>query len=126
MSLRTTIKSVVKTVDKIVKSLEGDVTYVRYLRTTAGVKVYDAPVVLKATVDWKQKQIMVNGLLTVSTAQLIFLDFAAITAATGGEGFTNNDRFILDDGTTGPVLLLGGYRDPLEAGRPFAAEVWLG
>lgn len=87
---------------------------------------YAAPVTLQAVVDWAQKQLRTKeGALTVSRAHLIFTDVDALKAATAGNGIQDEDRITLPDGTTGPIIDMGGFLDRA-TGRPFATEVWLG
>jgi len=81
---------------------------------------------LKAIVDWKQKQVRTpSGILSVSRAYVLFLDVKALSLATNGEGINDEDKIVLPDGTTGPILDMAGFIDP-GTGNPIATEVYLG
>lgn len=108
--------------------IQSTVTFQKMVISTDGYtsKTYPTSVPLKAIVDWKQKQIRTTlGVLSVSRASVLFLDVAKLLAATNGEGIDDNDRIILPDGTTGPILDMAGFIDS-GTGIPIATEVFLG
>lgn len=129
MGLLDALRSGVKLADKVTKPLQPTVSYERCTSTNAdgyGSKSYAAATPLRAIVDWQQKPVRTQaGMLTVTRATITLLDVAAIAAATGGAGIGDDDRFTLPDGTTGPILDIGGFIDA-GTGHPVASEVMLG
>lgn len=127
MALIDILRAGVRIADKVTKSAHSTVRYERYLGSTGhGVKTYAGVTTMKAVVDWKQKQVRTQtGVLTVTRASVMLLDIKELLAKTGGDGIGDNDRFTLQDGTTGPILDLGGFIDPGN-GIPLATEVFLG
>lgn len=127
MSLLSILRSGVKQVNTITKSLQADISYRRCLSIDyRGKKTLDSPVILKALVDWSEASVRSStGELTVSRAQVTFLDITALTNATAGKGIDDNDEIVLPDGTTGPILDLRGF---IDAGttNPLATLVLLG
>lgn len=128
MSLLDIVRSAVKIADQVTKPLQCDVTLEHY----AGSDEYGAldpapaPVTLKAIVDGKQQQVRtMAGVLSVSRATVMFLDVAALLAATNGEGINDQDVITLPDGTTGPILNLAGFVDA-GTGQEVATEVYIG
>lgn len=127
MSLLQAIRSAVAVADQVTKPLQATVSYRRRTGQDAfGKPTYATAVDLRAIVDWKATQRRTStGILTVSRAVITFLDVSALSAATGGAGIDDNDKITLPDGTTGPVLDLGGFIDP-GTGVPIAVEVFMG
>lgn len=127
MSLLDVVRSAVKVADKVTKPLQATVTLQHYVGENGyGAKTYLSAVSLPAIVDWKQKQLRtMEGVLSVSRASVMFLDVAALMAATNNEGVDDNDLITLPDGTTGPILDMTGF---IDAGttNPVATEVFLG
>lgn len=127
MSLLDVLRQGVKIADTVTKPLQATVQFYRMIRIDGrGTKTYAAPVPLLAIVDWKQKQLRTQaGVLSVSRASVTFLDIAALTAATAGNGIDDSDKIVLPDGTTGPILDMSGF---IDAGTtlPLATEVFLG
>lgn len=127
MSLLDVLRSGVAIVDTVTKPLQANVTYERYAGSNfQGTETYSAAVSLRAIVDGKQHQVRTtSGILSVSRALVIFLDVAALAAATGGLGINDKDKITLPDGTTGPILAVTGFVDA-GTGEPLATEVHLG
>lgn len=127
MSLLDSLRTAVKAANAVTKPIQATVTYRRYLSADAeGTRVFASDVSLKAIVDWKQKQLRTTaGTLSVSRASVMFLDVAALSAATGGQGISDQDIIILPDGDTGPILDMAGF---IDAGtrQPLATEIFLG
>ncbi len=128
MGLLDILRTGVAIADSVTKDLQ---CYVMYTKS-AGVDYEGnpgtpgAPIELRAIVDWKQAQVRTQGgELTVTRATVLFLDIDAIIAATNGEGIGDEDIIILPDGTTGPILDMGGFIDA-GTGHPLATEVFLG
>lgn len=128
MSLLDVVRSAVKVADTITKPLQGTVTYRRTLTSTDGygsIATTDVTT-LRATIDRTTHQVRTReGIVVPARVKLIFLDIAALVDATGGAGIAVADVFILPDGSTGPILHLGGFIDA-GTGQPFATEVSLG
>lgn len=127
MSLLDVLRTGVRIADDVTKSVQSTVTYERYLSTDAyGTKTYGAGVSMKAIVDWTRRQVRTpSGVLSVSRATVTFLSIADVVVATSGDGFDDNDKITLPDGTTGPILDMMGF---IDAGttHPVATEVALG
>jgi hypothetical protein len=121
------IRSAVKVADKVTKPLQSSVSYKRSTGDDGfGNKTFAAAVSLLAIVDWRARQVRTEGgILTVSRAIVTFLDVAALSAATAGNGIDDDDVLTLPDGTAGPILDLAGFIDP-GTGNPIATEVLLG
>lgn len=127
VSLLDVVRSAVKIADDVTKPLQALVVFERCTGTNGyGDLTYAAAVSLRAVVDWKQKQLRtMTGVLSVSRASVMFLDIAALSAATAGLGVDDLDRITLPDGTTGPILDMSGFIDA-GTGQPIATEVYLG
>lgn len=127
MSLLDVVRSGVKIADGITKPLQPSVTYYRYVSSAGdGAETYASGVSLRAIVEWKQRQVRTsNGVMSVSSSSVMFLDTAALVTATGGEGVNDHDKIVLPDGTTGPILALDGFTDA-GTGHPVATTVYLG
>lgn len=127
MGLLKTIRGAVKTADKVVKDLEPYTTFERALSSDgAGGITYASPVQLKAIVEDKQEIVRtLSGGLSQSKTHITYLDVAAVSAATGGQGIKESDRITLPSGETGPILSVSGFIDRV-TGLPIAPEVYLG
>lgn len=124
MSLLHVIRSGVSIANKVTRPLQPSVTYQRCTGTDVkGRRTYAAATTLHALVDEKQRQVRTKeGILTACSATITLLDIAEISAATGGEGIADIDKFTLSDGKTGPILALGGFVDA-GTGAGFYTEV---
>lgn len=127
MSLLDDVRGAIKIADQETKSLQATVTYYRLTGADGyGVPIYASPVKLKAIVDYVSQQVRTQeGVLTVSRAVVTLLDVAAVKAATAGKGIDNNDKFVLPDGDTGPLLDIRGFVDAGTT-HPMATEVVIG
>jgi hypothetical protein len=127
MSLLDVVRAGVKVANTVTTPLQATVSYQRDLGNDEfGTRTLGSVVKLKAIVDWKQRQVRtITGLLSVSRASVLFLDVAALSAATAGQGIDENDVITLPDGTTGPILDMSGFIDA-GTGQPVATEVFLG
>jgi len=54
----------------------------------------------------------------------LFLDVAALAAATAGEGITTKDKIVLPGGETGSIVGIEGFLDAL-TGEPVTATAYL-
>lgn len=127
MGLLKVLRSGVKTVNKVTLDLQSDTTFERYLSSDgAGGKTYGSPVTLKAIVEDRQEIVRtLSGELSQSKTHITYLDAAALSAATGGNGIKEQDRITLQNGETGPILAIGGFIDA-GTGDPLATDVYLG
>lgn len=127
MSLLDVLRTGVKIADGVTKPLQATVSFQRYTGSDSyGTPTYAAAVDLRAIVDYVSKQVRTpEGILTVSRASITLLDIAAVVAATGGAGIDNNDKFVLPDGDSGPLLDIRGFVDA-GTGHPIATELMIG
>jgi hypothetical protein len=127
VGLLNTIRGAVKTADKVVKDLQPVVIFERDLGSDgAGAITYSSPVNLRAIVEDKQEIVRtLSGGLSQSKTHITFLDVDSVSAATGGQGFKESDRFTLPSGETGPILSISGFIDA-GTGLPAAPEIYLG
>lgn len=140
MSLLTGLRAGIATANKITKPLQATVQFRHFVGASGtGERMYLPPegepaIELLAIVDWKQKHLRTpTGELTVSRASVLFLDIVALRAATTvldgsnlvEEGINDQDMIILPDGSTGPIIDMGGFIDA-DTGHPVYTEVWLG
>lgn len=129
MALSDVIKSGVAIANSVTKGgkLQCDIT-LRHAGAPdgEGTITYGPPVPLTALVDWTQHSLRTaEGQLSVSRAQVSFLDVPALSAATNGEGLGDDDIITLPDGTTGPILDMKGLISG-DTGQPFMTEAFLG
>lgn len=128
MSLAGTVRSAVATADKVVKSLEEEVVHVAWIgQDHFGKEKYAAPVSRKALVEQGIKDRRLgDGRIVTTRAKLTFLEIVEPNGANGRVGAIDpRDKISLADGTSGPILDIGGLRDP-EMLRPYLYEVLLG
>jgi len=127
MALLQTIRGAVKTANKVVKDLQSVTTFERALSSDgAGAVTHAASVTLRAIVEDKQEIVRTSsGQLSQSKTHITFLDVAAVSAATGGQGIKESDKITLPSGETGPILSISGFIDA-GTGLPVASEVYLG
>ena len=122
------VRSGVATAHRIVSTLEGPVQHFAW----TGVGAYAAPtyasaVIRPAIISLEQKLRRLPGNVEVNQrASFILLVPVTNNGASGRrEPVDPRDKFILPDGTTGPVLYAGGPLDP-KTNNPFLIEVVLG
>ena len=128
MALDSVVRSVVKVVHGATKSLQPTVQHHAWIGQDGFGVVDYAPVVpLKALVEQKlQLRQLGDGRLVRVKAKLTFLKVIAPNGTAGrDEPIDPRDKLVLADGTTGPIYLAEGLRDPGKV-RPFLLEVWLG
>jgi len=99
--------------------LQATVTHESYAGQDGyGKRLYGPPVSRLAVVEMKQKSVVTAaGELEMSQASVLFLD-PALTV-------TTDDRIVLPNGNTGPILTIEGFIDP-ESGGPVLSQVYLG
>ncbi len=130
MSLAGTVRSAVATADKIVKSLEENVSHQAWTGTGGdlfGKSGFATAVTRKAIVEQVIKERRLpDGRTVLTSAKLTFLAVIPPNGTAGRqEPIDPRDKLTLADGTTGPILNITGLRDP-EKSRPYLVEVWLG
>lgn len=132
MSLLDVLRSGVAVANNVTQPLQATVTYRRYVgedyqgTVTFSPPTSSSPISLKAIVERKQRNVKsTTGELITSQASVMFLDIAALNAATGGNGIGIYDQITLPDGTTGPILNTSGFVDA-GTGHMIATEVYLG
>lgn len=128
MSLRDVIVSAVKTIDVVTASLQAEVSYSPWIGQDAyGVPTYGPTVKLAAIVDQQQRERRtLSGEVVVTQAYIGLLRPLPANGAAGRiEPVDRNDKFVLPDGTTGPIVDTSGFIDK-GTGKPFLSEVWIG
>lgn len=118
MSLLTILRSGVKIVDTVTKSLQPFVTVIRCTGYASDGPQYGPSITRRAIVEYKDQLVKTHsGDLVQSRASVTFVD----------QGFTVgiNDKLILPDGSTGPILDTGGFADAV-TGYPIVGEILLG
>jgi len=127
MSLLDVLRAGVKVADKVTKPFQPAVTYTRYVTSDAyGTETPPSSVSLRAIVELKKKRIMSeSGVVQTTRAIVLFLDVEELLAATANRGIRPLDKIVLSDGSTGPILDVGGFIDA-GTGIPVATEVFLG
>lgn len=121
MSLVDTVRGLVALAQSIALPFEGPVMHSRWQSSGgSGDGAYADPVEVPALISWEQRQVREpGGTLTVSRSVLTFPYPIDVN---------DEDIFVLPDGSTGPILDMGGFVDagsPI-VGRPFVTEVILG
>ena len=112
------IAKMVAVADRLTKSLQCTVTYTPFTGSSGTGKTYGSAVAKKAIVNMEQRQVRtLTGELTTCRASVVFFD-TDLTIST-------DDKIVLPDGTTGPVLLVKGPVDPTST-HPYLTEVFLG
>lgn len=120
----------VKIANKVTRSLKAQsyVTHYTWIRSDdAGAPVYDPPIKRIAIVDMQQKDYRTSsGEMIVTAAYIGILEPITPHGAPGRkEPVDPNDVFVLPDGTSGPIVDIGGFISG-ETDRPLFSEIWLG
>lgn len=129
MSLLDAIRSAVNIADGITKPLQPTVTYYRAnpLPDSYSTENFDPPVSLPALVEWKEVRMPTStGVLLVTKPVVTFLSVADVAAATEGLGFGSEDKLVLSDGTSGPIMTLDGALLDAGTNRPILTQVYIG
>lgn len=127
MGLDSIIRSGVKTIDRVTKSLQPTVTH----RAWTGADVYGSPhyagaVAREAIVEQKQElRKTSSGQLVLTKASVMFIYPIPPNGAAGRvEPVDPRDIITLADGTTGTIVDVSGFVDRVTK-HPFFSEVWL-
>jgi hypothetical protein len=128
MGLDATVRSAVATAKKSTAALQADIQLAAWISDTARGKPNYAPAVLyPAIVEEKQRKLTdFQGVEVLSTHKVTILrPVVAHGADNRQEPVDARDKLTLPDGTTGPILAVGGMTDP-STGKPYLHEIWLG
>jgi hypothetical protein len=132
MALNDIIAKGVAVVHKVVKPLEVPILHAAYIQQNVfGSQTHNTPfgepVSRVAILEQKQRfRQLSNGQMVLTYAHLIFTEpFAGHGAPGRKEPVDPRDKFILPDGTTGPVVDTDGLFNPA-TNSPYFLEVWLG
>ena len=128
MSLAGTVRSAVATADKVSKSLQEEVVHSAWIgQDMFGKAEFATSVYRKAMVEQGIKDRRLgDGRIVTTRAKITFLETVEPNGAEGRVGAIDpRDKISLADGTSGPILDVGGLRDP-EMLRPYLYEVLLG
>ena len=119
MALDTVVRSAVGVANSVTGALQVDVTHLtgqtvdKYNKRTGGTTT-----TRQAIVDYKVRKIRLrDGTEHLSRADVFFIGNVTVLVT---------DVITLPDGTTGPILDIGGLADPENAGDRFYTSVMLG
>jgi len=127
MGLDTTVRSGVKIIDTVTKSLQCKVQHKAWKGAdTYGTPQYASAVLRDAIVEQQQQQRKLpDGQYVMTKAQVMFIFPVPPNGAAGRvEPVDPRDIITLPDGTTGPILNISGFMDK-GTGRPFFSEIWI-
>ena len=133
MGLRDIIAAGVAIANNATKDLQVAVTHFQWIAQTGfGAPTYDTPfaegIPRKAIVEQGVKQRFSNlssKMVTFNAHILFLVPFEPNGAIGRVEPIDPRDKFVLADGTTGPIVDIQGFTDS-KTGRPYFGEVWLG
>lgn len=114
-------------------TLQADISYSAWLGyATTGPNAgtgysYSSPVSIPAIIELGRKQRQdSNGQLLITVARVFLLRPLTPNGATGRtEPIDTRDVIVLPDGTTGPIVSVGGLVNPV-IGRPYYHDILLG
>lgn len=127
MGLRDLIANGVALADRLTADLQPVVQFRPWIGTDGfGKSMYDAATPVPAIVELKQRMVRTPaGEEVLSTHVITILRPIAPNGAPGRiEPIDTRDWITLSDGTTGPILSVGGFQDP-EMDRSYFSQVWL-
>ena len=129
MGLAAVIRSGVAVINSVTSDLQVTVVHHAWLSNNDdGESVYDSGVNLSAIVEYgKEQMLKVDGreMLVKGTAITIVGPVTENGGANRREPIDPRDRFVLPDGTSGPIISQKGVADPL-TGQQYMYEVFLG
>jgi hypothetical protein len=129
MSLADVVRSGVAVADGITKPLQDDVLHTPWTgdKDEFGNSTFASSVFRKALVEKKMQLITkADGQIVMAATKITFVEPVPPTIAAGRDNpIDGRDILTLSDGTTGPILTVGGFMD---AGThvPFVLQVYLG
>lgn len=125
------LQTIVGICDSVTDGLrfQTKVTYRRWLGNENGYgdERLNPPKKIRAVVEYKQTNVTSpSGTESVSKVNVLFLDLKTLMKATNNNGVTVQDEVTLPDGTTGPLLSVGGFVDPqLGVGKMVYTQVYM-
>lgn len=132
MGLSSILRNAVKTIDNVTKDAQDYVQHYAWIGTAGdGEKIFAEPVLRKAIVNRNQRravtQIAQTSIQEMQSRATITIveEILPNGAADRQEPIDSRDKFILPDGTSGPILDISGTIDP-GTHMAYFYEVWLG
>lgn len=132
MGLLQTLRSVVKTADKVTRGIQPTILFRRYTgQDGAGAPIYSPPesepaAQLRVLLEDRQEDVRtISGDISKSRSYMTILDTATLLTITANQGIKESDQITLPNGDAGQILAFGGFVDA-GTGIPVATEVWLG
>ena len=129
MGLANVLRKGVAIINSVTSDLQVTVQHYAWISNNDdGESVYDNPVNLQAIVEiGKEQMLEVDGreMLVKGTSITVIGPIANNGATNRLEPIDPRDRFVLPDGSSGPILSQKGLADPL-TGNPYMWEVFLG
>jgi hypothetical protein len=119
MGVRNILAQVGTIVDAVAGDVKSDVTYEAFLsEDAAGTVALAGPVTVKAYVSRTKKQVLADS------GGVAMID-AKLTFTTPMSDVDPRAKFTLSDGTSSPIVKVGGFIDPVTL-QPFVTTVTLG
>lgn len=131
MALNDVIQNAVATAHSITQSLQEDVSFYAWKGQDGyGTEEWADLQTVKALVEQEdQMRQLGDGRLVKVRTKLTLLSLPANTTPNSGKARVNpvdpRDKFVMADGSTGPILNVVGLRNPGTA-KPYLLEIWLG
>src|SRR5262245_26601288 len=127
MALDDILRNGVGIANTVTAGVQAAVTWEAWIgRDIKGKPSYAAPVTLRAIIDLNRKQRYLDGRVQTVVATLTILEPVTPNNTAGRQGVIDvRDRFILPDGSSGPIMTApNAVWDP-GAARPFLNEVYI-
>ena len=128
MALDSVLRNGIKTIDKITKSLQAEVSYQPWKsQTEFGKATFGSVKKLKAVVEYnRQLRKTESGEMVMTMASVLFVQpLTPVGGAGRTEPIDPRDKIVMPDGRTGPIVYSKGFTDPI-SGRTMYHEIWLG
>jgi len=128
MGLQDIVRGGIATANAFTRSLQVQAQHSPWIGSDAtGEALFGPPVVRNVLLEYKQSQRnTLTGTTVVSRAKLTLLEPVSPNGASGRrEPVDPRDRFLLPDGTDGPVVDVAGLMDP-SSSAPYLFQVWIG
>lgn len=117
MAFDDLVRTGVALADRMTESLQAPIVHEPWVgQGDTGEPIYAAPIQRTAIVEYEPKQVQARGQAVEVAARVVFLRPVLVG---------HSDRLTLPDGTTGPLVRIGGLADP-DAGWAFVVEVMIG
>jgi len=127
VNLDSLVRAGVAAAAELTASLQVNVLHAAWIKTQSQGPEYTAFITRRALVEQKSSLLRsTTNEAVVSRAKITLLDPVPRNGADGRrEPVDPRDKFVLPDGTTGPILAVNGLLDPV-TGLPYLIEVYLG